>query len=79
MRVAVTGGIADGKSTVCEILRDLGHSVVSADEIARQLLDDPEVINEIIENIGGTFVQSGRVDRDALRKAISADPELRKT
>ena len=34
--VGLTGGIASGKSTVTEILRELGCAVIDADVIARQ-------------------------------------------
>ena len=34
--VAVTGGIATGKSTVSRLLADYGCPVIDADEIARQ-------------------------------------------
>ena len=34
--VGLTGGIASGKSTVCEMLKELGIPVVDADIIARQ-------------------------------------------
>ena len=34
--VAVTGGIASGKSTVCRMFADLGCPVIDADRIARE-------------------------------------------
>lgn len=36
-KVAITGGIASGKTTVTNILRQLGAQVIDADEIARAL------------------------------------------
>jgi dephospho-CoA kinase len=35
LRVGLTGGLASGKSTVSEILRELGAAVLDADEIVR--------------------------------------------
>ena len=34
--LGLTGGIATGKSTVCNVFKELGCSVVDADEIARE-------------------------------------------
>jgi len=77
MRVAITGGIAEGKSTVCGTLRDLGHPVVSADDIVRELHEDPAIIATIGEKVGERFITGGRLAKAALRKAIS-DPDVRK-
>jgi len=38
-KVAVTGGLSCGKSTVCRFFKDLGAYTVSADEIVHRLLD----------------------------------------
>ena len=37
-KIAVTGGLAAGKTTVCQLFKELGAYVVSADEIVHQLL-----------------------------------------
>lgn len=34
--VGLTGGIASGKSTVCELMKELGLPVVDADLLARE-------------------------------------------
>jgi len=41
--VAITGGIAEGKSTVLGILANLGFSTLSADLLAKEVFNDPEV------------------------------------
>jgi len=41
MRIAVTGGIAEGKSTVLATVREMGIPVYSADDEARILLSNP--------------------------------------
>ena len=37
MKLAITGGIAEGKSTVASYVREAGYEVASADEIASRL------------------------------------------
>lgn len=77
MRVAITGGIADGKSTVCSMLAELGFLVVSADEIVADLHRSSEILERIRSEIGEEFVADGTLDREALRTAISEGPEVR--
>jgi dephospho-CoA kinase len=36
VRIAITGGIGEGKSTVLSLLAETGHSVASADAISRE-------------------------------------------
>lgn len=47
MRLAITGGIAEGKSTVASYLRDLGLDVASADELAREEFESSDVQSEL--------------------------------
>lgn len=37
--IAITGGIATGKSTVCKVFKDAGIPIVDADQIARESKD----------------------------------------
>ena len=37
-RIGLTGGIATGKSTVAEMLRQLGAQVIDADQVAREVM-----------------------------------------
>ena len=41
MRIALTGGIACGKSLVAKYLNELGVATVDADDIVHELLPDP--------------------------------------
>lgn len=69
-KVAVTGGLACGKSSVCRIFKDLGAYVVSADEIVHQLLN-PET------HLGQEIIQLlGVIDRAAIAKKVFDDPTL---
>lgn len=74
LRIAVTGGIAEGKSTVLGYLREMGFKTSSADEIARHVFDDPPVNDELARLLG----EEPPLDRHALREAIFADPSIRR-
>ncbi len=47
MRIALTGGIASGKSTILRYLRELGVQCLSADAVAQDLLWSPNIQREI--------------------------------
>lgn len=72
-RIAITGGIAEGKSTVVGYLRALGEPVASADEAAREALSDPAVRQAACQAVGVTEWDSSRV-----RAIIAANPERRR-
>ncbi len=74
--VALTGGIATGKSTVCNILKLYGFSVIDADKIAHEILDQKS--SEIEKIFGKEYVKEGRVDRKSLGRAVFADQSMKK-
>lgn len=76
----MTGGIAAGKSTVCNRLRELGAHVESADELARfvQRKGNP-VLRAIRERFGiGVIDDNGELDRAALGRLIFEDADARR-
>lgn len=73
--IALTGGIAAGKSTVAARLRELGAHVISADELVRfvQRGGSP-TLNAIRERFGvGVIDSNGELDRAALGRLIFDD------
>jgi dephospho-CoA kinase len=79
LRVAITGGIADGKSTVCSTLSDLEQSVVSADDVVAQLYERDEIIDRVRSSFVDGVVVEDRINRSALREAIAKNPDKRGT
>lgn len=77
--IALTGGIASGKSLVAGILRDLGAYVIDADAVAREVVaPGSEVLKEIVEAFGPAVLRSdGTLDRKALAGRIFSDPQAR--
>lgn len=64
--IAVTGGVAEGKSTVLSYLRELGYSVESADHIARDVFASENVQGQIGDLLG----ISPPVSREMLRSVL---------
>jgi len=75
VKVALTGGIGSGKSTVAALLADRGAVVVDADAIAREIVEPGQpALEEIVKSFGaGVLTPDGRLDRAALAKIVFAD------
>ncbi len=82
MRVmALTGGIASGKSTVCRLLREWlpAIAIFDCDEAVNRLLESDPAVAEIIATTFGDHALdgAGRIDRHFLRGRVFADAEAR--
>lgn len=69
--IALTGGIATGKSTACSLLKLHGFLTIDADKIAHKLLDIHSA--KIAELFGEQYVDNGKVLRKDLGKIIFSD------
>jgi dephospho-CoA kinase len=72
--VALTGGIASGKSTVARFFAKLGVSIIDADQIGRELVDNSlEIRDQLIARFGASILKkNATIDRDKLRAIIFA-------
>ena len=76
LNVALTGNIASGKSTVAELFRTWGATVIDADRLVRdaQAPGNP-VLRAIADRFGQDLIDpSGMLDRKALRQRVMGDP-----
>jgi len=78
--LGLTGGIAAGKSTVAAVLTELGAKVISADALARAVVEPgTPALAEIAARFGQEFIgPDGRLDRKALGAKVFADPDARR-
>ncbi len=79
MVLGVTGGIASGKSFVADLFRCLGAAVISADELAREVVrPGGKVLERLVEHFGRSILaDNGTLDRNALGKRIFTDEKQR--
>ena len=80
LKIAITGGIGSGKSTVSSIIKELGYPVYSADEIYSELLRDQTIVKKCSDilgikplNLDGKLV----FDRTAASKIVFDNIKLR--
>lgn len=77
--IGMTGGIASGKSTVAQRLRELGAVVLDADQVARDVVDPgTPALQEIREFFGNRVIaEDGTLDRKVLADIVFADATRR--
>jgi len=71
--IALTGGIATGKSTVCNLFKLHGYLTIDADAIAHKLLDENS--HKIADMFGKEYVEEGKVLRKKLGPIIFSNKE----
>lgn len=78
--IGLTGGIASGKSTVTKILAELGAAIISADSLAREVVQpEHEAWREIVAAFGTDILLANRtLDRQKLRAIIFNNVDARK-
>ena len=73
--IGVTGGIASGKSNVCNIIEQEGYPVIDCDKITAELsVQGGLLYNVIVKEFGEDFLlDNGDLDRKKLAKKIFND------
>jgi len=78
--IALTGGIASGKSAVAAILRNKGFLVIDADDLARQVMAPGQpALDQVRKVFAGhpVIAADGSLDRKVMRDLVFRDPEAR--
>ena len=72
LRVALSGGIASGKTTVSNTFKELGVPVVDADVLSRKVVEPgTEGLLAVVDRFGQSILQSdGSLDRKKLRQIV---------
>jgi len=78
--LGVTGGIATGKTTVANMLQELGAPVIDFDLIAREVVEPGQpALRDIVEYFGKqVLTEDGHLDRKKLSGIVFRDFEKRK-
>jgi len=78
--IALTGGIASGKSAVAELFAAEGVPVLDTDQIARDVVEPgTPALGNLIAEFGPEILDTtGRLDRKRMRELVFADPAKRK-
>jgi dephospho-CoA kinase len=75
-KIAVTGGLASGKTSVCRVFKELGAYVLSADEIVHQLLSlNTAVGQQVLGLLGSGVLNNGKLDRKKIAESLFSEPQ----
>lgn len=78
MRVALTGGVGSGKSTVAALLAEHGAFVIDADALAREVVEPGTPgFTAVVERFGPNVLAGSRLDRTALAELVFTDEHAR--
>lgn len=79
-RIAITGGVAEGKTTVLRMFASLGAATLSSDALAATLLlPGTDTWQQIVQQFGQAVAKAdGTLARDALAALAFGDPRLRR-
>jgi dephospho-CoA kinase len=79
-KIALTGGIATGKSYVLARLKERGVPVIDADDVVHEMLGSGTAVAELIEReFGEAFLkEDGSVDRAMIASKVFGDPLARR-
>lgn len=76
-KIALTGNIGSGKTTVSHIFNDMGIPVFKSDNVAKEMLYNSK--DKIVEIFGNSILSDENIDTKALAKIVFTDKsELKK-
>ena len=77
LRIGITGGMGDGKSTVCKIFSQIGISIYDADSRAKWLMNNNLELKEAIRKSFGwdSYTRKDDLNRDYLAKVVFNNEE----
>jgi dephospho-CoA kinase len=80
LRIGLTGGIGSGKSTVADLFKERGVTVLDSDVISHQLTQHGgAAIAAIRAAFGDSYIgDNGALDRPKMRQRIFSDPEAKR-
>ena len=75
--IALTGGIASGKSSIARMFSDLGVTIIDSDRIARELFKPDSIHLAKLKTEFGNhiFFENGELNRKALGKIVFSNPD----
>ncbi|MDX5319857.1 MAG: dephospho-CoA kinase, partial [Bacteroidota bacterium] len=78
LKIGITGGIGSGKSTVCEIFKQLNIPVYSADDRAKRLMVENQELVHAIKNLFGeeAYDANGALNRSYIAERAFSDASL---
>lgn len=77
-RIGITGGMGSGKSTLCDVWRELGAFVIDSDNLAKEILaHSSDVKADVIRIFGeNAYLENGKLNRAFLAQEAFSEGKL---
>ncbi len=76
-RVAITGSLASGKTTVCNFFQEWGACVVSADALLHQAFScNSSIRQRVCRLFGDTILEEESINRSKIAEIVQHSPDL---
>lgn len=77
IKIAITGGIGSGKSTVCKMFNELGIDSFDTDYVAKQQYKRPEIKEKVVKLLkDNNILVNGEIDTKLISKLCTDDTKL---
>lgn len=73
--IGITGGLGAGKSTACQRLKERGAIIFDADTVAKNILQESQIQERLIDKFGAEIVQNGTVVASRLARIAFVNEE----
>ncbi len=77
-RIGVTGGMGSGKSSICNMWRDMGAFVIDSDNLAKEILSHSHEIKQDVIRVFGpeAYLDNGKLNRTFLAQEAFEEGKL---
>jgi dephospho-CoA kinase len=76
IKIAITGNISSGKSTVSKIFETFGFPVFNSDLASREAEKDPEILSKFLDIVGHDILVDAEINRTLMRERIFNDSTM---
>ena len=67
IKVGITGGIGVGKTYICNILKKMGYSIFSSDQVSKKIVSENTFVRDQIRNFfGEDIIENEKISREKL-------------
>jgi dephospho-CoA kinase len=74
-KIAITGGLSAGKSSVAGFFKDLGAYLLDTDVIVHNLLESPFIQKQVVDLLGPQIIENNTLNRTEIAKLVFKDPK----
>ena len=76
VKIAVTGNIGSGKTTVIKLFEQYGFPIFNSDLESRNAENDPVIVSNFLDIVGHDVLVDGEIDRNLMRERVFNDSDL---